>query len=206
MIIQCVSCLKKFEVEASQIPSSGRQVKCGHCSKEWFYKPEDNLSDNQPSEIELNEIEKTIVQDSDQIINNTDDQEISDLENSDQSNAPENRDKEISSNDQNTESFANDEKSKNELGTNTDKIDYENKISKNLFGISLSKIKLGTKTNDEKRKSSLKRARHLGYVLFFLILALFIVSVPFQKNILIIFPELGLVYEGVKPIYNLLFK
>ena len=63
-----------------------------------------------------------------------------------------------------------------------------------------------SQTNDEKRKSSLKRARHLGYVLFFLILALFVVSFPFQKNVLIIFPELGLIYEGVKPIYNLLFK
>ena len=40
MIINCICGLKKFEVEDNQISNNGRQVKCGVCSKEWFYKPE----------------------------------------------------------------------------------------------------------------------------------------------------------------------
>ena len=42
MIIDCICGLKKFEVNADQIPTEGRQVKCGVCSKEWFYKPGEN--------------------------------------------------------------------------------------------------------------------------------------------------------------------
>ena len=44
MIIDCICGLKKFEVNSDQIPSEGRQVKCGVCSKEWFYKPGENNS------------------------------------------------------------------------------------------------------------------------------------------------------------------
>ena len=44
MIIDCICGLKKFEVNADQIPNEGRQVKCGVCSKEWFYKPGENNS------------------------------------------------------------------------------------------------------------------------------------------------------------------
>lgn len=40
MIIDCICGQKKFEVDDSQIPTEGRQVKCGVCSKEWFYQPE----------------------------------------------------------------------------------------------------------------------------------------------------------------------
>ena len=50
MIIDCICGLKKFEVNADQIPTEGRQVKCGVCSKEWFYKPSGN-----DSTLELNQ-------------------------------------------------------------------------------------------------------------------------------------------------------
>ena len=49
MIIDCICGLKKFEVEDNQISNNGRQVKCGVCSKEWFYKPE-SIAEESPTE------------------------------------------------------------------------------------------------------------------------------------------------------------
>ena len=38
MIIECVNCLKKFDVNSDLIPSSGRTIQCGSCNHVWFYK------------------------------------------------------------------------------------------------------------------------------------------------------------------------
>ena len=40
MIIACPSCKKKFEVNASLIPSEGKMLQCGACSEKWFFKKE----------------------------------------------------------------------------------------------------------------------------------------------------------------------
>ena len=39
MIIDCINCTKKFEVNASLIPDNGRTIQCGTCNHIWFYKP-----------------------------------------------------------------------------------------------------------------------------------------------------------------------
>ena len=39
MIIDCIKCTKKFEVNASLIPDNGRTIQCGSCNHIWFYKP-----------------------------------------------------------------------------------------------------------------------------------------------------------------------
>ena len=39
MIIDCIKCDKKFEVNASLIPDNGRTIQCGSCNHVWFYKP-----------------------------------------------------------------------------------------------------------------------------------------------------------------------
>ena len=41
MIIECISCSKKFEVNADLIPSEGRNIQCGSCNHLWFYKKND---------------------------------------------------------------------------------------------------------------------------------------------------------------------
>src|SRR5210317_38811 len=38
MIIDCIKCTKKFEVNASLIPDNGRTIQCGSCNHVWFYK------------------------------------------------------------------------------------------------------------------------------------------------------------------------
>ena len=45
MIIICLSCEKKFEVDGNLIPEKGRTLQCGSCNHVWFYKLEDENSD-----------------------------------------------------------------------------------------------------------------------------------------------------------------
>jgi len=40
MIIQCVSCSKKFVVPDAAITTSGRVVQCGTCGNKWTQYPE----------------------------------------------------------------------------------------------------------------------------------------------------------------------
>ena len=42
MIIQCVNCNKKFEVDSALIPKNGRTIQCGACNHTWFFKDNDN--------------------------------------------------------------------------------------------------------------------------------------------------------------------
>ena len=39
MIISCISCGKKFNVNSELIPSKGRTIQCGSCNHVWFYDP-----------------------------------------------------------------------------------------------------------------------------------------------------------------------
>jgi predicted Zn finger-like uncharacterized protein len=47
MIIDCIRCTKKFEVNASLIPDNGRTIQCGSCNHIWFYKSEIEQSKNE---------------------------------------------------------------------------------------------------------------------------------------------------------------
>ena len=47
MIIDCIKCSKKFEVNASLIPDGGRTIQCGSCNHVWFYKLKIDLSKNE---------------------------------------------------------------------------------------------------------------------------------------------------------------
>ena len=47
MIIDCINCSKKFEVNASLIPDNGRTIQCGSCNHVWFYKLKIEQSKNE---------------------------------------------------------------------------------------------------------------------------------------------------------------
>src|SRR5210317_19870 len=47
MIIDCIKCTKKFEVNPSLIPNNGRTIQCGSCNHIWFYKPKIQQSKNE---------------------------------------------------------------------------------------------------------------------------------------------------------------
>ena len=38
MIIDCINCNKKFEVDSDLIPANGRDIQCGSCNHLWFFK------------------------------------------------------------------------------------------------------------------------------------------------------------------------
>jgi len=71
MIINCINCKKKFEVNSTLIPEKGRTIQCGLCNHIWFYKPKINVSKDEtnseiinPSSIEEKvQIENEISQD-----------------------------------------------------------------------------------------------------------------------------------------------
>ena len=40
MIIECINCNKKFNVNSSDIPEEGRLLICSSCNQKWFFKKE----------------------------------------------------------------------------------------------------------------------------------------------------------------------
>jgi predicted Zn finger-like uncharacterized protein len=63
MIINCIKCTKKFEVNASLIPVNGRTIQCGSCNNVWFYKPKIDLSkDEIKTEISSPEFKDNILE------------------------------------------------------------------------------------------------------------------------------------------------
>ena len=45
MIIECVNCNKKFNVNSELIPDNGREIQCGSCNHVWFYKKEKQINE-----------------------------------------------------------------------------------------------------------------------------------------------------------------
>ena len=77
MIISCINCYKKFEINSDLIPENGRLLQCSICNHQWFFKkklPLENINQNETddkpiisdiltdkkieSEINLNPIQK----------------------------------------------------------------------------------------------------------------------------------------------------
>ena len=54
MIIVCINCNKKFNVDSNLIPSDGRQIQCGSCGHNWYYKSEENPSKTMVSDKIVN--------------------------------------------------------------------------------------------------------------------------------------------------------
>ena len=46
MIIECINCNKKFDVNSELIPSSGRTIQCGSCNHIWFFDPKKIIQTN----------------------------------------------------------------------------------------------------------------------------------------------------------------
>jgi len=64
MIIICINCNKKFEVDKALIPEKGRNIQCGSCNHVWFFKENSKEKKiNKPSKLEKkeNNIEKEII-------------------------------------------------------------------------------------------------------------------------------------------------
>ena len=53
MIIECINCNKKFEVNSELIPEEGRNIQCGSCNHLWFFEKNNqiNLGDIKTKEV-----------------------------------------------------------------------------------------------------------------------------------------------------------
>ena len=58
MIIKCVNCNKKFNVNSNLIPDEGREIKCGSCNYIWHFYKEDFLENITPP---VNDIKEQIL-------------------------------------------------------------------------------------------------------------------------------------------------
>ena len=63
MIIQCINCSKKFDVNSELIPSEGRTIQCGSCNHIWFFKK----GDPPPINFSKPQFEKKLIKDKDKI-------------------------------------------------------------------------------------------------------------------------------------------
>ena len=55
MIIQCINCNKKFEVNSDLIPKEGRNIQCGSCNHLWFFEKNNqiNLENIETKEVSI---------------------------------------------------------------------------------------------------------------------------------------------------------
>ena len=65
MIIECINCNKKFNVNSDLIPDNGRLIQCGSCNHSWNFKKkvilEDQIFNNQiNSDIGLKQSNLTV--------------------------------------------------------------------------------------------------------------------------------------------------
>tara|TARA_Y100000591_G_C21451485_1_gene506357 strand:- start:35 stop:529 length:495 start_codon:yes stop_codon:yes gene_type:complete len=44
MIIECINCNKRFEVNPDLIPNEGRNIQCGSCHHIWFFKKNNQIN------------------------------------------------------------------------------------------------------------------------------------------------------------------
>tara|TARA_B100000780_G_C20873159_1_gene347287 strand:- start:89 stop:553 length:465 start_codon:yes stop_codon:yes gene_type:complete len=53
MIISCINCNKKFNINSELIPANGKLLECGSCNHQWFFKK--NVTNNDPEMLIVNE-------------------------------------------------------------------------------------------------------------------------------------------------------
>lgn len=182
MIITCACGLKKFGVEDNQIPPQGRQVQCGYCSKEWFFKPEMGVI----PEIKIDEENTSMeTQESDTVKNEKS------ILNTNEADLPKDTEDIISQ----AEGYIQERKKlkifddlyeDQEARSNIDK-----KIKEHL-----------TKKEKTNRSNIARRTRFLVYFLILLLLVFSVMLVPYKKSVLAIFPELKFYFDALTPYYE----
>ena len=55
MIITCINCDKKFNVNSELIPNNGRTIQCGSCNHVWFFKKDNQEKKSFKKTATLNE-------------------------------------------------------------------------------------------------------------------------------------------------------
>jgi predicted Zn finger-like uncharacterized protein len=221
MIIECISCSKKFELKEELLPPEGSKVRCGACSEVWFFHPEKASEENEKSNQDMSflvnnnsEVEKnqTLLEKEDQDINDSTSQEEinKDVVSQEEINKKEVSDFKIFGNDT-TELPEKEEMDQNlndlvlDRGKNKS---FLSKIFKKKDRISEAKkfFVKKDKKEDEKRKKDQNPnhqfRRLLIYLLFVLLVLLSIFLTPYRTHLEMAYPSLSTFFDFVSPIYN----
>ena len=211
MIIECISCSKKFELKDELLPPEGSKVRCGACSEVWFFHPKKSLEENENLSQDTSFLSNT-----DSEVENyqtpleKEDQDINDSVSQDEINKDEVSDFKIFGNDT-TELPEKEEMDQNlnnfVLDRGKDK-SFLSKIFKKKDRISEAKkfFVKKDKKDDEKRKKAQKPnhqfRRLLIYLLFVLLVLLSIFLTPYRTHLEMAYPSLTTFFDFVSPIYD----
>jgi predicted Zn finger-like uncharacterized protein len=211
MIIECISCSKKFELKDELLPPEGSKVRCGACSEVWFFHPKKSLEENENLSQDTSFLSNT-----DSEVENyqtpleKEDQDINDSVSQDEINKDEVSDFKIFGNDT-TELPEKEEMDQNlnnlvlDRGKNKS---FLSKIFKKKDRISEAKVffKKKDKKEDEKRKKDQNPnhqfRRLLIYLLFVLLVLLSIFLTPYRTHLEMAYPSLSTFFDFVSPIYD----
>jgi len=212
MIIECISCSKKFELKDELLPPEGSKVRCGACSEVWFFYPKKALEENENLDQDMSfssntdsEVEKyqTPLEKEDQDINDNSmpQEEINEDEvgnfkifGNDTTELPEKEEM-----DKNLNNLVLD-RSKNQT--------FFTKLFKKKDRISQAKkffVKKYQKDEDEREKTknpNYQFRRLLIYLLFVLLFLLSIFLTPYRSHLEMAYPSLSTYFDIVSPIYN----
>ena len=212
MIIECISCNKKFSLNDALMPIEGSKVRCGGCSEVWFYHPtkDDALQtdDTNDSETNLNNTHEDL---DPSITENTELENINDELAETPELDPEEENTELES-EKTTDFkiFTDDlsEPSKAEMDKNLDNYIMERDSNLGFFAKLFRKdrLKESAKALEKKRISENKndtsrRTRLLFYLLIVLSIASSVMLVPIKREVISFFPFLEVYISIFEPMY-----
>ena len=204
MIIECISCSKKFELKEELLPPEGSKVRCGACSEVWFFHPEKALEENENSNKDMS------------FLSNTDselekeDQGIDDSMSQEEINKKEVSDFKIFGND------TTELPKKEEMDQNLNNLVLDRKKNQNFLSnffkkkdrISEAKTFFKKKDKKEEKKRikdknpSYLFRRLLIYLLFVLLVVLSIFLTPYRTQLEMAYPSLSTYFDFISPIYD----
>ena len=214
MIIECISCSKKFELKEELLPPGGSKVRCGACSEVWFFHPEKALEENENLNQDMSFLSNTDseLEKEDQGIDDSMSQEEikKDVVSQEEINKKEVSDFKIFGND------TTELPKKEEMDQNLNNLVLDRKKNQNFLSnffkkkdrISEAKIFFKKKDKkDEKKRIKDKNPNYqfrrlLIYLLFVLLLVLSIFLTPYRTQLEMAYPSLSTYFDFIGPIYD----
>ena len=211
MIIECISCSKKFELKNELLPPEGSKVRCGACSEVWFFHPKKSLEENENLNQDISFLSNT-----DSEVENyqtpleKEDKDINDSVSQDAINKDEVSDFKIFGND------TTELPEKEEMDENLNNLVLDRGKNKSFFSklfnkkdriSEAKKFFVKKDKDDEEERIKAQKPNHqfrrlLIYLLFVLLVLLSIFLTPYRTHLEMAYPSLSTYFDIVSPIYN----
>jgi predicted Zn finger-like uncharacterized protein len=211
MIIECISCSKKFELKDELLPPEGSKVRCGACSEVWFFHPKKSLEENENLSQDTSFLSNT-----DSEVENyqtpleKEDKDINDSVSQDAINKDEVSDFKIFGND------TTELPEKEEMDQNLNNLVLDRGKNKSFFSklfkkkdriYEAKKFFVKKDKDDEEERKKAQKPNHqfrrlLIYLLFVLLVLLSIFLTPYRTHLEMAYPSLTTFFDFVSPIYD----